>query len=111
MSADTPDPSHAPLHESVYDGLPGSDDSQWAFGTDFEDPLAGLDTTVPDGVDQHDLAAGMVAKTPFAAVALRKTQGGNLRADLHDLTGSMIASRFSESQKSMNSSRSCARSG
>ncbi len=56
MSADTPDPSHAPLHESVYDGLLGSDDSQWAFGTDFEDPLAGVDTTVPDGVDQHDLA-------------------------------------------------------
>ncbi len=43
-------------HESVYDGLLGSDDSQWAFGTDFEDPLAGIDTTVPDGVDPHDLA-------------------------------------------------------
>ncbi|WP_323791949.1 1,2-phenylacetyl-CoA epoxidase subunit PaaC [Nocardioides sp.] len=42
-------------HESVYDGLLGSDDSQWAFGTDFEDPLAGIDTTVPDGVDPSDL--------------------------------------------------------
>ena len=37
--------------DSVYDGLLGGDDSQWAFGTDFEDPLAGVDTTVPDGVD------------------------------------------------------------
>jgi ring-1,2-phenylacetyl-CoA epoxidase subunit PaaC len=52
----TPDPSHVPDHDSVYDGLLGGDDSQWAFGTDFEDPLAGVDTTVPDGVDTHDLA-------------------------------------------------------
>ena len=52
----TPDPSHLPDHDSVYAGLLGGDDSQWAFGTDFEDPLAGVDTTVPDGVDRHDLA-------------------------------------------------------
>ena len=50
------------FHESAYDGLledhhaPG-DDSQWAFGTDFEDPLAGVDTTVPEGVDHKALAA------------------------------------------------------
>lgn len=43
-------------HESVYDGLLGGDASHWAFGTDFEDPLAGVDTTVPDGVDPRDLA-------------------------------------------------------
>jgi ring-1,2-phenylacetyl-CoA epoxidase subunit PaaC len=42
--------------ESVYDGLLGGDSSQWAFGTDFEDPLAGVDTTVPAGVDAADLA-------------------------------------------------------
>ena len=35
--------------DSVYDGLLGGDASQWAFGTDFEDPLAGVDTTIPDG--------------------------------------------------------------
>ncbi|MCW2794577.1 1,2-phenylacetyl-CoA epoxidase subunit PaaC [Nocardioides sp.] len=52
----TPDPSHVPDHDSVYDGLLGGDDSHWAFGTDFEDPLAGVDTTVPDGVDHRDLA-------------------------------------------------------
>ena len=50
------------FHDSAYDGLledhhaPG-DDSQWAFGTDFEDPLAGADTTVPEGVDHEALAA------------------------------------------------------
>ncbi len=54
MSHAAPDPSHE--HGSVYDGLLGSDDSQWAFGTDFEDPLAGVDTTVPDGVDPTLLA-------------------------------------------------------
>jgi ring-1,2-phenylacetyl-CoA epoxidase subunit PaaC len=42
--------------DSVYDGLLGTDSSQWAFGTDFEDPLAGVDTTVPDGVDHTELA-------------------------------------------------------
>ncbi|WP_200824552.1 1,2-phenylacetyl-CoA epoxidase subunit PaaC [Nonomuraea solani] len=44
-------------HGSIYDGLIGGDSSQWAFGTDFEDPLAGVDTTVPDGVDHAELAA------------------------------------------------------
>jgi ring-1,2-phenylacetyl-CoA epoxidase subunit PaaC len=43
--------------ETVYDALtaaPG-DDARWAFGTGFDDPLAGVDTTVPDGVDPADL--------------------------------------------------------
>lgn len=43
-------------HDSAYDGLLVND-SHWAFGTDFEDPLAGVDTTVPDGVDPSALAA------------------------------------------------------
>ena len=43
-------------HESVYAGLLVND-SHWAFGTDFEDPLAGVDTTVPAGVDAGLLAA------------------------------------------------------
>ncbi|MFI0355749.1 1,2-phenylacetyl-CoA epoxidase subunit PaaC [Actinomadura sp. 9N407] len=44
-------------HDSVFDGLIGGDSSQWAFGTGFEDPLAGVDTTVPGGVDRAELAA------------------------------------------------------
>ena len=55
MDHGTPDPSHA--DGSVYDGLLGGDPSQWAFGTDFEDPLAGVDTTVPAGLDAAELAA------------------------------------------------------
>ncbi|HEU5420798.1 MAG TPA: 1,2-phenylacetyl-CoA epoxidase subunit PaaC [Streptosporangiaceae bacterium] len=32
-------------------------DQRWAFGTGFADPLAGVDTTVPDGVPAAGLAA------------------------------------------------------
>ena len=43
--------------ETVYDALAGAhdDEGHWAFGTGFADPLAGVDTTVPEGVDQGDL--------------------------------------------------------
>ena len=50
-------------HESVYDeSLLGGDSSHWAFGLShvdgaFEDPLAGVDTTVPADVDASALAA------------------------------------------------------
>ncbi|WP_346618870.1 1,2-phenylacetyl-CoA epoxidase subunit PaaC [Blastococcus montanus] len=43
--------------ETVYEALdhaPG-DEGHWAFGTGFDEPLAGVDTTVPDGVDPADL--------------------------------------------------------
>lgn len=43
-------------HESAYSGLLVND-AHWAFGTDFEDPLAGVDTSVPEGVDAGELAA------------------------------------------------------
>jgi ring-1,2-phenylacetyl-CoA epoxidase subunit PaaC len=48
------------LHEeTVYDALANAHDDagHWAFGTGFDDPLAGVDTTVPDGVDPADLGA------------------------------------------------------
>lgn len=48
--------THAPgEHDNAFEGLLVNDAS-WAFGTDFEDPLAGVDTTVPEGVDPRDLA-------------------------------------------------------
>lgn len=43
-------------HDSAYAGLLVND-AHWAFGTDFEDPLAGVDTTIPEGVDGTTLAA------------------------------------------------------
>lgn len=42
-------------HDSPYAGLL-VDDSHWAFGGSFDDPLAGVDTTVPEGVDAGALA-------------------------------------------------------
>jgi ring-1,2-phenylacetyl-CoA epoxidase subunit PaaC len=48
------------LHEeTVYDALDAAHggEGQWAFGTGFDDPLAGVDTTVPDGIDPADLGA------------------------------------------------------
>lgn len=33
------------------------DDSRWAYGTGFADPLAGVPTAVPDGIDRDDLVA------------------------------------------------------
>ncbi|MDT7723494.1 MAG: ring,2-phenylacetyl-CoA epoxidase subunit PaaC [Actinomycetota bacterium] len=44
--------------DNAYEALGEStDDSHWAFGTGFDDPLSGVDTTVPSGVDGFDLAA------------------------------------------------------
>ena len=45
--------------ETVYDALTNAHDDagHWAFGTGFDEPLAGVDTTVPDGVDPADLGA------------------------------------------------------
>ena len=45
--------------ETVYEALsaaPG-DEHHWAFGTGFDDPLAGVDTAVPADVDPADLGA------------------------------------------------------
>lgn len=44
--------------ENAYEALAeASDDSRWAFGTGFTDPLSGVDTTVPSDVDGSALAA------------------------------------------------------
>ena len=45
--------------ETVYEALDHASggEGQWAFGTGFDDPLAGVDTTVPDGIDPADLGA------------------------------------------------------
>ncbi|NIH87769.1 1,2-phenylacetyl-CoA epoxidase subunit PaaC [Amycolatopsis granulosa] len=43
--------------DNAYEALiDAHDDSRWAFGTGFEDPLAGVDTSVPSGVDGVELA-------------------------------------------------------
>src|SRR6266851_10035997 len=46
-------------HDNPYDllGEEADDGHRWAFGTGFTDPLAGVDTAVPEGVDGADLGA------------------------------------------------------
>ena len=47
-----------PDDESAYQALAEvHEDARWAFGTGFDDPLSGVDTTVPSGVDGAALAA------------------------------------------------------
>jgi ring-1,2-phenylacetyl-CoA epoxidase subunit PaaC len=45
--------------ETVYQALDHAHggEGQWAFGTGFDEPLAGVDTTVPDGISPADLGA------------------------------------------------------
>src|SRR4051812_24808241 len=43
--------------ETVYEALDHAHggEGQWVFGTGFDEPLAGVDSTVPDGIDPADL--------------------------------------------------------
>jgi ring-1,2-phenylacetyl-CoA epoxidase subunit PaaC len=44
--------------DAAYEALTDhDDDSRWAYGTGFADPLAGVSTAVPSDVDRADLAA------------------------------------------------------
>lgn len=49
------DPSTKP--DTAYESLAeADDDARWAYGTGFDDPLKGVDTALPDGVDGEQLA-------------------------------------------------------
>lgn len=56
------------------------DDTRWAYGTGFEDPLHGVDTTVPDGVDAAELAALCVALGDDALVSAQRLAEWTTRA-------------------------------
>jgi ring-1,2-phenylacetyl-CoA epoxidase subunit PaaC len=44
--------------DNAYDAITGeNDDRHWAFGTGFDDPLAGVDHALPSHVDSADLVA------------------------------------------------------
>jgi ring-1,2-phenylacetyl-CoA epoxidase subunit PaaC len=43
--------------DNVYEAITEENDARWAFGTGFEDPLSGVDASVPSGVDGAALAA------------------------------------------------------
>jgi ring-1,2-phenylacetyl-CoA epoxidase subunit PaaC len=43
--------------DNAYEAITEENDTRWAFGTGFEDPLSGVDTSVPEGFSGSDLAA------------------------------------------------------
>ncbi|WP_034268227.1 1,2-phenylacetyl-CoA epoxidase subunit PaaC [Haloechinothrix halophila] len=51
-----------------------NDETRWAFGTGFEDPLSGVDTSLPSGVDGDDLAAYCLMLGDDALIASQRLQ-------------------------------------
>lgn len=56
------------------------DDARWAYGTGFEDPLHGVSTAVPDGVDRAELAALCLALADDALVGAQRLGEWTTRA-------------------------------
>lgn len=70
-----------PVDHGAYEGLvEADDDSRWAFGTGFDDPLAGVDTTMPEGVDGADLAAYCLMLADDALVMSQRLAQWSTRA-------------------------------
>lgn len=57
-----------------------NDETRWAFGTGFEDPFAGVDTSLPDGVDRVQLANYCLALADEALVLSHRLQEWLTRA-------------------------------
>ena len=63
------------MTDNPYEFLAEDDDEhRWAFGTGFTDPLEGIDTTVPDGVDADGLARYCLALGDDALVYSHRLQ-------------------------------------
>ncbi|MER7896728.1 1,2-phenylacetyl-CoA epoxidase subunit PaaC [Streptomyces sp. NPDC096046] len=56
------------------------DDTRWAYGTGFEDPLHGVDTTVPDDVDTGELAALCLGLADDALISAQRLAEWTTRA-------------------------------
>jgi ring-1,2-phenylacetyl-CoA epoxidase subunit PaaC len=74
-----PDPGTGPTdtgHDNPYDLLAEDHDTgqRWAFGTGFTDPLEGIDTSVPDGVDAGALAGYCLALADDALIYSHRLQ-------------------------------------
>ncbi len=77
----TPDPDPGPVElgagdGSPYDLLAGEHDEghRWAYGTGFTDPLDGIDTSVPDGLDPGALARYCLALGDDALIYSHRLQ-------------------------------------
>lgn len=61
--------------DNAYEALATAEsdgDGRWAFGTGFDDPLSGVDTSVPEGVDGPSLAAYCLMLADDALVASQR---------------------------------------
>ncbi|MFF9780450.1 1,2-phenylacetyl-CoA epoxidase subunit PaaC [Streptomyces sp. NPDC013978] len=56
------------------------DDTRWAYGTGFEDPLHGVDSAIPDGIDAGELAAVCAASADDALVLAQRLAEWTTRA-------------------------------
>ncbi|MFE7709649.1 1,2-phenylacetyl-CoA epoxidase subunit PaaC [Streptomyces sp. NPDC057486] len=56
------------------------DDARWAYGTGFEDPLHGVSSAVPDGVDRAELAALCLVLADDALVGAQRLAEWTTRA-------------------------------
>ncbi|WP_461008385.1 1,2-phenylacetyl-CoA epoxidase subunit PaaC [Streptomyces capparidis] len=68
------------VYLSLAEDHPEGGDARWAFGTGFTDPLHGVDTAVPDGVDGGRLAACCLALGDDALVAAQRLAEWTTRA-------------------------------
>ncbi|QLL09239.1 1,2-phenylacetyl-CoA epoxidase subunit PaaC [Mycobacterium vicinigordonae] len=60
-------------HDSAYAGLLDAEtNEQWAFGTGFDDPLDGVDTTVAEDIDGADLAAYCLMLADDALICVQR---------------------------------------
>lgn len=60
------------VYMSLAEGHEDDGDARWAFGTGFEDPLHGVDTDVPPGVDRAELAGWCLALGDDALVSAQR---------------------------------------
>src|SRR6201992_2141787 len=73
---DTDTEHHDDFADNPYDLLGDDHDGghRWAFGTGFTDPLAGIDTSVPDGLDAAALARYCLALGDDALIYSHRLQ-------------------------------------
>ncbi|MCX2734325.1 phenylacetate-CoA oxygenase subunit PaaC [Saccharopolyspora sp. NFXS83] len=58
--------------DNAYEALTEQNDARWAFGTGFDDPLAGVDTAVPPGVDAAVLSGYCLMLADDALIASQR---------------------------------------
>ncbi|MFG1810829.1 1,2-phenylacetyl-CoA epoxidase subunit PaaC [Streptomyces sp. NPDC049040] len=71
-ATDTSDAADDHVYLSLAEQHDSDGEARWAFGTGFEDPLHGVDTEVPAGVDTAELAALCLALADDALVGAQR---------------------------------------